>query len=102
MHLRRCLRKAVKLQPKPRNSQVAGLRNAEPVMELPYTLIEQMRAAKSLQQCLISRWLEPEQQGLVVVLTGTLPSTWSKYRSLTDTGPSGHGKTELASNLGLY
>jgi ATP-dependent Clp protease ATP-binding subunit ClpA len=63
---------------------VAALRNAEPLLGIPYFLIGQTMAANRLLQKLLSYIMVPSRRPLVLVFAG----------------PSGHGKTELARRLG--
>jgi hypothetical protein len=71
-------------RPSVRHKYVAKLRNAEPLLGLPYFLIGQSIAANRLLQKCISYLAIPGKKPLV----------------LTFAGPSGHGKTELARRLG--
>lgn len=71
-------------KPSVRHKYVAKLRNAEPLLGLPYFLIGQSIAANRLLQKCISYLAIPGKKPLV----------------LTFAGPSGHGKTELARRLG--
>ena len=67
-----------------RHRQVAKLRNAEPILGVPYFLIGQTIAASRLSQKLISHLMIPHRRPLVLIFAG----------------PSGHGKTELARRMG--
>lgn len=67
-----------------RQKQVALRRNAEGLLGIHYFLIGQTLAAKQLMQKLISYMILPSKRPLVLVFAG----------------PSGHGKTELARQLG--
>lgn len=71
-------------KPSMRHKYVAKLRNAEPLLGLPYFLIGQSAAANRLLQKCLSYLAIPNKKPLV----------------LTFAGPSGHGKTELARRLG--
>lgn len=71
-------------KPSIRHRQVALLRNAEPLLGIPYFLIGQTMAANRLLQKLLSYIMVPSRRPLVLVFAG----------------PSGHGKTELARRLG--
>jgi AAA domain (dynein-related subfamily) len=71
-------------KPSVRHKYVAKLRNAEPLLGLPYFLIGQSNAANRLLQKCLSYLAIPSKKPLV----------------LTFAGPSGHGKTELARRLG--
>lgn len=71
-------------KPSTRHKYVAKLRNAEPLLGLPYFLIGQSIAANRLLQKCLSYLAIPGKRPLV----------------LTFAGPSGHGKTELARRLG--
>ena len=71
-------------KPSKRHKYVAKLRNAEPLLGLPYFLIGQSIAANRLLQKCLSYLAIPSKKPLV----------------LTFAGPSGHGKTELARRLG--
>lgn len=71
-------------KPSMRHKYVAKLRNAEPLLGLPYFLIGQSIAANRLLQKCLSYLAIPDKKPLV----------------LTFAGPSGHGKTELARRLG--
>ena len=71
-------------KPSMRHKYVAKLRNAEPLLGLPYFLIGQSIAANRLLQKCLSYLAIPGKKPLV----------------LTFAGPSGHGKTELARRLG--
>ena len=71
-------------KPSKRHKYVAKLRNAEPLLGLPYFLIGQSIAANRLLQKCLSYLAIPSRKPLV----------------LTFAGPSGHGKTELARRLG--
>ena len=70
--------------PSIRHRQVALLRNAEPLLGIPYFLIGQTVAANRLLKRLLSYIMVPSRRPLVLVFAG----------------PSGHGKTELARRLG--
>jgi len=71
-------------KPSVRHRQVAHLRNAEPLLGIPYFLIGQTMATNRLLQKLLSYIMVPSRRPLVLVFAG----------------PSGHGKTELARRLG--
>jgi hypothetical protein len=79
------LERAAKMKkPSVRHRQVALLRNAEPLLEIPYFLVGQAMAANRLLQKLLSYVMVSSRRPLVLVFAG----------------PSGHGKTELARRLG--
>ncbi|KAF1996576.1 P-loop containing nucleoside triphosphate hydrolase protein [Amniculicola lignicola CBS 123094] len=67
-----------------RQKQVALRRNAEGLLGIHYFLIGQTMAARWLMQKLLSYMILPSKRPLVLVFAG----------------PSGHGKTELARQLG--
>jgi hypothetical protein len=71
-------------RPTKRRRQIARLRNAEPVLGISYFLIGQRIAADWLTQRLIAHLAIPSRRSLVLCFAG----------------PSGHGKTELARQLG--
>ena len=71
-------------QPTPRKKQVAVAHNTLPLFELPYRIIGQRWAAEQVEESIGSAFLFNTAQPLVLLFTG----------------PSGHGKTELASSLG--
>ncbi len=71
-------------QPTPRKKQVAQAHNTTPLFELPYQIIGQRRATEQVEESIGSHYLLNTAQPLVLLFTG----------------PSGHGKTELASSLG--
>ncbi|KAI3316621.1 P-loop containing nucleoside triphosphate hydrolase protein [Xylariaceae sp. AK1471] len=71
-------------QPSQRHRQVARLKNAEPLLGIPFFLIGQTMASNRLLQKLLSHLIIPSKRPLVLVFAG----------------PSGHGKTELARHLG--
>jgi len=70
--------------PSVRDKQVARLKNADPLLGLPYFLIGQTLASERLLLKLLSHIMVPSKKPLVLVFAG----------------PSGHGKTELARRLG--
>ncbi|KAK0658512.1 P-loop containing nucleoside triphosphate hydrolase protein [Cercophora samala] len=79
------LERAVKMKrPSNKQRQVARRRNAEELLGIPYFLIGQSTAAEWLIQRLISHLTIPTQKPLVLCFAG----------------PSGHGKTELARQMG--
>ena len=79
------LERATRLKkPSTRHRQVAKLRNAEPLLGIPYFLVGQTTAANKLLQKLLSYIMVPSKRPLVLCFAG----------------PSGHGKTELARRLG--
>jgi hypothetical protein len=79
------LYKASKLKPpSQRHRQVAKLKKAEPLLGIPFLLVGQTMAANRVLQKLLSHLMIPSRRPLVLVFAG----------------PSGHGKTELARNLG--
>ncbi|KAL8842751.1 MAG: hypothetical protein Q9170_000407 [Blastenia crenularia] len=67
-----------------RQKQVAGTFNLTPLFEIPYQIIGQRLAAKTVQEWLMSHALHHIDVPLVLLFTG----------------PSGHGKTELAKSMG--
>ncbi|KAH0561971.1 hypothetical protein GP486_003322 [Trichoglossum hirsutum] len=71
-------------KPSIRHRQVALLRNAEPLLGIPYFLVGQTIAANQLLRKLLSYIMVPSRKPLVLAFAG----------------PSGHGKTELARRLG--
>lgn len=71
-------------KPSQRHRQVAKLKNAEPILGLPYFLVGQTAASESLLQKFLSYMVIPSMKPLVLAFAG----------------PSGHGKTELARQLG--
>lgn len=71
-------------RPTSRKKQVAHAHNMMPLFELPYRIIGQTTATKQVEEAVASRLLYSTTQPLVLLFTG----------------PSGHGKTELASSLG--
>lgn len=77
--------KAEKIErPTPRKKQVAHAHMTIPLFELPYRIIGQRFATKQVEEAVGSHFLFNTTQPLVLLFTG----------------PSGHGKTELASSLG--
>lgn len=68
----------------PRQKQVAEAFNLTPLFEIPYQIIGQRLAAKTVQEWLMSYALHHIDMPLVLLFTG----------------PSGHGKTELAKRMG--
>jgi len=79
------LERATKVKkPSIRHRQVAAMRNCEEVLGIPYFLIGQTIAADQLLRKLLSYIMIPNKKPLVLVFAG----------------PSGHGKTELARQLG--
>ncbi|OCK84463.1 P-loop containing nucleoside triphosphate hydrolase protein [Lepidopterella palustris CBS 459.81] len=79
------LEKSIKTKkPSIRHRQVALRRQAEALLGIHYFLIGQTYAATSLMQKLLSFMMLPSKRPLVLVFAG----------------PSGHGKTELARQLG--
>ena len=71
-------------RPMPRKKQVAQAHKITPLFELPYRIIGQRWATENVEESISSHYLFNTAQPLVVLFTG----------------PSGHGKTELASSLG--
>ena len=71
-------------RPMPRKKQVAQAHGTTPLFELPYRIIGQRWASEQIEESIISHYLFNMAQPLVVLFTG----------------PSGHGKTELATSLG--
>jgi len=71
-------------KPSARDKQVALRKNAEGLLGIPYTLIGQTIAAERLLKKLLTHLLGGSKRPLVLVFSG----------------PSGHGKTELARRLG--
>ena len=71
-------------RPTPRKEQVAQAHKTTPLFELPYRIIGQRWATEKAEESISSHYLFNTAQPLVVLFTG----------------PSGHGKTELASSLG--
>ena len=71
-------------RPTPRKKQVAQAHMITPLFELPYRIIGQRWATEKVEESISSHYLFNTAQPLVVLFTG----------------PSGHGKTELASSLG--
>lgn len=67
-----------------RQKQVAKAFNLTPLFEIPYQIIGQRLAAKTVQEWLMSHALHHVEMPLVLLFTG----------------PSGHGKTELAKRMG--
>ncbi|KAL8648538.1 MAG: hypothetical protein Q9210_004933 [Variospora velana] len=67
-----------------RQKQVADAFNLTPLFEIPYQIIGQRLAARTVQQWLMSHALHHVGMPLVLLFTG----------------PSGHGKTELAKRMG--
>lgn len=79
------LERASKIKkPSIRHRQIAKRRNAEALLGIPYLLIGQTAAANRLLTKLLSHLMLPGNRPLVLVFAG----------------PSGHGKTELARQLG--
>lgn len=79
------LERASKIKkPSVRHRQIAKRRNAEALLGIPYLLIGQTAAANRLLTKLLSHLMLPGKRPLVLVFAG----------------PSGHGKTELARQLG--
>ncbi|KAL8687834.1 MAG: hypothetical protein Q9218_006101 [Villophora microphyllina] len=68
----------------PRQKQVAAAFDLTPLFEIPYQIISQPLAAKLVQEWLTSHALHHVDTPLVLLFTG----------------PSGHGKTELAMRMG--
>ena len=82
---RYALRKASFLQPpEPRMLQVAEAHELLPLFETPYHIIGQQLATYQVSESIISHFLFDTETPLVLLLTG----------------PSGHGKTELAKQMG--
>lgn len=82
---RYALRKANLLTPPaPRMLQVAEAHELLPLFETPYHIIGQQLATSQVQESIISHYLFDTETPLVLLLTG----------------PSGHGKTELAKQMG--
>ena len=78
-------RKASFLQPpEPRMLQVAEAHELLPLFETPYHIIGQQLATHQVSESIISHFLFDTETPLVLLLTG----------------PSGHGKTELAKQMG--
>jgi hypothetical protein len=71
-------------RPSRRQQQVAALTNADPLLGISNFLIGQTSTAKALRDTLLVHLLEPSGKPLILVFAG----------------PSGHGKTELARQLG--
>ncbi|KAI4169993.1 MAG: hypothetical protein LQ346_008911, partial [Caloplaca aetnensis] len=67
-----------------RHKQVAEAFSLTPLFEIPYQIIGQRLAAKTVQEWLMSHALHHIEMPLVLLFTG----------------PSGHGKTELAKRMG--
>lgn len=79
------LERATKLKkPSKKRRQVAQLRNAENLLGIPYFLVGQSVATEMLIQRLLTHLMMPTKRPLVLCFAG----------------PSGHGKTELARQLG--
>lgn len=79
------LERATKLKkPSRKRQQVARLRNAENLLGIPYFLVGQPVATDMLIQRLLTHLMMPTKRPLVLCFAG----------------PSGHGKTELARQLG--
>ena len=68
----------------PRKKQVAQAHTTTPLFELPYRIIGQRWATEQVEESIGGHYLCNTAQPLVLLFTG----------------PSGHGKTELASSLG--
>lgn len=82
---RYALRKAEFLKPpEPRMLQVAEAHDLLPLFETPYHIIGQQLATRQVTESIISHYLFDTETPLVLLLTG----------------PSGHGKTELAKQMG--
>ena len=71
-------------RPMPRKTQVGQTFKTMPLFELPYRIIGQRRAIEQVQENISGHLLSNIPQPLVLLFTG----------------PSGHGKTELARSLG--
>ncbi|KAI4199257.1 MAG: hypothetical protein LQ350_004717 [Teloschistes chrysophthalmus] len=71
-------------QKTPRQKQIAAAFDLSPLFEIPYQIISQPLAAKLVQEWLTSHALHHVKTPLVLLFTG----------------PSGHGKTELATRMG--
>lgn len=71
-------------RPTPRKKQVAQSHKTTPLFELPYRIIGQRWATEQVEESISSYYLFNTAQPLILLFTG----------------PSGHGKTELASSLG--
>lgn len=71
-------------RPTPRKTQVAQVHKTTTLFELPYRIIGQRWATEQVEESIGSYYLFNTAQPLVLLFTG----------------PSGHGKTELASSLG--
>ena len=71
-------------RPMPRKKQVAQAHMTTPLFELPYRIIGQRWATEQVEESIGGHYLCNTAQPLVSLFTG----------------PSGHGKTELASSLG--
>ncbi|KAI1419082.1 ATPase, aaa-2 [Xylaria sp. FL1777] len=67
-----------------RHRQVAELKKAKPILGIPYFLVGQTLASSRLLQKLLSHLVIPNKRPLVLAFAG----------------PSGHGKTELARQMG--
>ena len=81
---RYALRKAEFLkQPAPRMLQVAEAHDLLPLFETPYHIIGQQMATHAVTESIISHFLFDTETPLILLLTG----------------PSGHGKTELAKQM---
>ncbi|PTB67011.1 P-loop containing nucleoside triphosphate hydrolase protein [Trichoderma citrinoviride] len=79
------LEKSTKLKrPSTRRRQVARIKNCEGLLGIPYFLVGQGVATELLTQRLLTHLLMPTKRPLVLCFAG----------------PSGHGKTELARQLG--
>ncbi|KAM0417257.1 hypothetical protein ACHAPT_012768 [Fusarium lateritium] len=78
------LERATKLKKPPRRQrQIAQLRKAERLLEVPYFLVGQSLATELLTKRLLTHLMMPSKEPLVLCFAG----------------PSGHGKTELARQL---
>lgn len=79
------LEKSTKLKPpSTKRRQIARLKNCQGLLGIPYFLIGQSVATERLVQRLLTHLMMPTKQPLVLCFAG----------------PSGHGKTELARQLG--
>lgn len=84
---RYCLRKASTLSvPSPRTLQIAKATATLPLFEVPYQIIGQQEPTRTVIDSIINLYMSDANRPLILLLTG----------------PSGHGKTELAKRMGSF
>ena len=84
---RYCLRKASTLSgPSPRALQIAKVTATLPLFEVPYHVIGQYEPTQTVIDSILNLYMSDGNRPLILLLTG----------------PSGHGKTELAKRMGSF